>query len=265
MGGESSRTSCHNCRVCSGGNCDGCNHSSCVSCMNGHRNLRNLEDRFYYKVNDSKLYIKNKCVNEAKYLVDYYNIYIYYNDNGDYLNIARDILSEMKKKEIDIESEIISYDNKPYENYKFKALSNQHSENMLRIRNDFALKKGIIEKEYSNKLEEKNKKIFLEQRNELNIKKKDIENEINERKNKIEQYKSEERNRFENDFISKQKEINMKYPLKEVNISLIKEYTDDEKNEKNKYENMINEIKNYSKFIPPNFEKVFINNYSMIN
>ena len=44
--------------------------------------------------------------------------------------------------------------------------------------------------EYSDKLKEKNKKIFLDEKNELNAKKTDIGNEINERKNKIEQYKS---------------------------------------------------------------------------
>lgn len=259
MGGDSSssRTSCHNCPVCSGGNCDDCSHSSCVSCMNSHRNLRNLEDRFYYKVNDSKSYIKNKCIEEAKYLDKNYDIYIYYNDNGNYLDTAREILDRMIMKKNDIQDEIYSYDHKPYRNDKLNRLNHEHQEKMKIIQNNFELEKYRIEKEYINKLEEKNKKKFLDEKNEWNLKKTDIENKINERKNEIDQYKSEEKNKFEKDFISKQKEIDMKYPLKEVNISLIKEYTDNQKSERNKYENMINEIKNYSKFIPLNFEKMF--------
>jgi hypothetical protein len=145
MGGNnSSRTSCHNCPVCSGGNCDDCSHSSCVSCMNSHRNLRNLEDRFYYKVNDSKSYIKNKCIEEAKYLDEYYDIYIYYNDNGNYLNTAREILDGMIRKKNDIQDEIYSYNNKPYKNDKLNRLNNEHQEKMINIQNNFELKKERI-------------------------------------------------------------------------------------------------------------------------
>lgn len=248
MGGESSRTDCFNCNVCSNRNCDGCNHSSCVSCMNNHRYLRNLEDKFYYRVLDSKSYIKNKCIEEVDYLKRNYDIYIYYYDNGNHLNTARNILDNMKDEIYSIQKEINSFNEKRYENDKIKKLKNEHTIIMENIQKEFKEKKEKIQKLYSQKIAEKNKKKFLDDKNDLNEEKEEIERNIEEKKNEIEQYKLKERYNFDQDFIVKKKEIDLKYSSTEEFIT--KEYSESEKKERNNLLKNIRELNNYSKYIP---------------
>jgi len=91
-----------------------------------------------------------------------------------------------------------------------------------------------------------------------------LQKKIEEEKNKMEKYKFEEENKFENEFIKKKEEINLKYSDSQTDIILTKEYSEMEKKEKNDLENIIRQIKNYTKFIP-NFENFMaingINNY----
>lgn len=251
MGGETTRTDCFNCPVCSNRNCDGCNHGSCVSCMNSHRYLRDLEDKFYYRVYDSKSYIKNKCVEEVDYLKRNYDIYISYYDNGDYLDTARNILDNIKNKKEEIHYEINLFNEKSYENEKMRLIENEHKINMVKIGNIFAEEMKKIEIIYLNKIEEKNKKKFSDEKKDLNKKREEIERKIEEKKNEIEKYKLKERYKFDQEMILKKKEIDLKYSLQDEIV--IKEYNESEKDEKNKLLQNIMEIKNYSKFIP-NFE-----------
>ena len=254
-----SRTDCYNCPVCSNNHCDGCSHYKCVECMNNHRYLRNLEDDFKYKIYDSKSFIKNKCVEEINFLNNCYHTNICYEDNGDELKISRDILDRMKDKIREIQNEIQniinSLNQKLYENEEFKELLEKQKEEMENIKRDFEKKyKEIQEKFYEDineKIEKKNQ--LLKEKKKLNEENDCIAKKIEEEKNKMEKYKFEEENKFENEFIKKKEEINLKYSDSQTDIILTKEYNEMEKKEKNDLENIIRQIKNYSKFIP-NFE-----------
>ena len=241
---------CHSCKDCKRLGkewCDRCDASCCINNMNEHKKLFELVNDFPNKVNNALEYAKEK-VNSLDDDLRSKDIYVSYTSD------IYQYLENMKEEKSNIQNECSNWNTneirKEYEE-KFLRLGYWHEEEVVKIRDDFQVRRRELEREMENKKYYHNQNMNSK-RNERNT----LENRLNQIKRENPSKKERELNSFkeglrrdkENNFNQQKNNIDREPKYQKIEKKL--EYSEEEKKTMEQYLNEINKIYDYSKVIP---------------